>query len=72
MLIHANHLWRMRDGDVGGETAARKLEEQRLVAAQDQLIDWMLTCPAQGAWHDLSGPVVSAHRVESEADPALR
>ena len=71
MFIHPDDIWGMRNGDIGGKRTPRKFEHQRFVTAQDQSIVGMLSCPAQRARDHFSCTVISAHRVECEADSAL-
>jgi hypothetical protein len=70
VFVHPNHIWAVHDPRIHRECAACKLEQERLITNEDQLVMRMFTCPSDAAWNNFCGTVVAAHCIECKADAA--
>jgi hypothetical protein len=70
VFIHANHIRPVHDARIRRECATSELQEERLIANEDQLVVRVLFRPANTAWDYLCGTVVAAHCIECKADAA--
>lgn len=62
----------MNDGDIAGKFAAGNRANDLLITDKGEVVIGILSRPAQAAWDNFGGTVVTTHCIEGEADRAAR
>ena len=72
VLFHGDHAWTVDDGDIRWKFATSDRANDLLITDEGEVVGGILFGPAQAAWDNFGGTVVTTHRIEGEADSAAR